>query len=196
MKIFPGLAAVVLPFTMMAANAASLHGPHEHGTMAVAVTKQDSMLTFKMVIPSIDLLGFEDSPKEIERQQWLNLQYEKMYQESALPALFKFSPAGVCAPESSNMESDMLTYHEHEAADGEHGAEDDGSHKVGDADGHSDFELTYVYLCSDKLESVEFTFEQVFPSILMVDFYGGGELTGKMVRSVPVGEAVLASDDL
>ena len=196
MKFFTGLAAVVLPLSMNVASAEALHGPHEHGTMAVAVTKQDSLLTFKMVIPSIDLLGFEDSPEAVERQQWLNMQYEKMYQESALPALFKFTPAGACVPQSSNMESDMLTYHQHETADSDHGSEDDGAHSVGDADGHSDFELIYVYDCSDKLESVQITFAEVFPSIKTVDFYGGGELTRKIVRSSASDDAFLTSDDL
>ena len=196
MKFLSGLAALVLPLTLSAVSAQSLHGPHEHGTMAVAVTKQDSMITFTMAVPSIDLLGFEDSPEGVERQQWLNMQYEKLYQESALPALFKITPAGACAPHSSHMESDMLTYHTHDEDGHQHADEDDGAHKVGDADGHSDFELTYVYDCLDTLESIQITFADVFPTIKTVDFYGGGDFSGKVVRSSAADDAILTSDDL
>ena len=192
MKFLSKLAILLLPIPM--AMAAPLHGPHQHGTLAVALSKEDAFLTFKMVIPSQDLLGFEDSPKLPAQKKKLNDQYAKLYQENGLPKLFQFSPAEACSPYSSNMESDMLTYHEHDDSSTKSEGGDD-THTVGDAKGHSDFELTYVFEC-DPVERLQISFSDVFPSIRKVDFYGKGELDGKVLRSVDASKAVVSGEDL
>ena len=192
MKLLSKLAILLLPVPL--AMAAPIHGPHQHGTLAVAVTKEDSFLTFKMVIPSQDILGFEDSPKLPEQKKKLNDQYAKLYQENGIPKLFQFAPADACAPYSSNMLSDMLTYHEHDDATTKSEGGDD-THAVGDEKGHSDFELTYVFEC-DAIDRLQITFNDVFPSIKKVDFYGKGELSGKVLRSTDASKAVVSGDDL
>ena len=198
MKLLSKLAILLLP---TAAMAIPIHGPHEHGTMSVAVTKEDAFIAFKIVIPSQDILGFEGSPTTAEQKKTLRDQYAKMYQEENLPKLFQFAPADACFPYSSNMESDMLTYHEHDdeehakAAHKDDKEGDDATHSVGNAEGHSDFALTYVFEC-DPVEALQVSFDTVFPSIKKVDFYGKGELTGEILRSVESSKAVVAIGDL
>lgn len=181
---------LVMPSVM----AKPIHGPHQHGTMAVAVTKSGDFLTFKMVIPSQDLLGFEDSPKKPEQKKVLNDQYAKLYKEEGLAKLFQFEPAQACFPYSSNMESDMLTYHEHDDADAKSEGGND-THAVGDAKGHSDFELTYVFEC-EPVERLQISFSDVFPDIKKVDFYGKGGFDGDVLRSVDASKVVIAGEDL
>lgn len=192
MKLLSTLALLMIPASL--ALAIPIHGPHQHGTLAVAVTKQDDFLTFKMVVPSQDILGFEDSPKLPEQKKKLSDQYAKLYKEEGLKHLFKFEPADACFPYSANMESDMLTYHEHEnpliPSDGV-----DDTHKVGDEKGHSDFELSYVFEC-DPIEQFQITFHDVFPSIKRVDFYGKGELKGDVLLSVEAEKAVISGEAL
>jgi len=192
MKFLSKLAILLLPVSV--ATAVPIHGPHQHGTLAVAVTKENSFLTFKMVIPSQDILGFEGSPKLPSQKKTLNDQYAKLYQENGIPKLFQFEPANACFPYSSNMESDMLTYHEHDDATVKSEGVDD-THKVGDEKGHSDFELTYVFEC-DPVERVQITFHKVFPSIRKVDFYGKGELKGEVLLSTDASKAIVSGEDL
>ena len=61
-------------------------------------------------------------------------------------------------------------------------------HSVGDENGQSDFLLSYVFKCS-KVELIQITFQEVFPSIKKVNYYGGGELTGDVILSVDAEEA-------
>lgn len=193
MKFFFKLAFFLLPISMVVA--VPLHGPHEHGTLAVAVSKQDAFLSLKMVITSQDLLGFEGSPKSDRQKKQVSDQYAKLYKEESLPNLFQFFPAEACFPYSSNMESDMLTYHEHAEEGDDTSADHDDTHSVGDEDGHSDFELTYVFECDD-VEILQISFSNVFPSINKVDFYGKGELKGDVVRSTEASMAFVSAEDL
>ena len=176
------------------AIAVPIHGPHQHGTLAVALIKEDSFLTFRMVIPSQDLLGFEDSPKKPEQKKKLNDQYAKLYKEEALSKLFKFMPADACWAYSADMDSEMLDYHEHTEEEEEKINTKD-VHSVGDDKGHSDFELIYTFEC-DEIESLKITFHEVFPSIRKVDFYGKGEFEGKAIRSVQADKAVVDGSEL
>lgn len=193
MKLLSKLAIFLLPISM--AIAAPIHGPHEHGTLAVAVSKQDEFLILKMVVPSQDLLGFEGSPTSAKQKKKISDQYAKLYKEEVLSKLFQFSPAEACFPYSSNMESDMLTYHEHDGEDENESEGHDDTHSVGDKDGHSDFELTYVFEC-DSVDLLQISFADVFPSIKKVDFYAKGELKGEAVRSTEAEMAFVSAEDL
>ena len=192
MKLLSKLAILLLPIPM--AMAAPIHGPHKHGTLAVAVSKENAFLTFKMVVPSQDLLGFEGSPKTPAQKKKVSDQYAKLYKEEGIPKLFQFAPADACFPYSSNMESDMLDYHEHDDKTTKSESADD-THVVGNAKGHSDFELTYVFEC-DPVERLQISFSDVFPSIRKVDFYGKGELKGKVLRSTAADKAIVSGADL
>ncbi|PID46251.1 MAG: hypothetical protein CSB47_04815 [Proteobacteria bacterium] len=192
MKLLSVLAALLLPVST--AMATPIPGPHQHGTLAVAVVKEDSFLTFKMVATSQDILGFEGSPKRPEQKKKLNEQYERLYKEEALRWLFQFVPVDACAPYSSNMDSDMLAYHEHDDPNTKSEGADD-VHAVGDDNGHSDFELTYVFEC-DPVDRLQISFSDVFPSIKKVDFYGKGEFKGNVLRSVDASQAIISGEDL
>lgn len=187
------LAALFL-FSISVAIAVPLHGPHQHGTLAVALIKEDSFLTFRMVVPAQDLLGFEDSPAKPEQKKKLNDQYAKLYKEEALSKLFKFTPADTCWAYSADMDSEMLDYHEH-TDDQKEKSNPKDVHTVGNAKGHSDFELIYTFEC-DEIDRLEITFNKVFPSIRKVDFYGKGEFTGKVIRSVSADKAVVDGSEL
>ena len=163
------------------ATAGSLQAPHKHGSLEVAITNSNEFLIFKMAIPSQDLLGFEDSPTTSVKKERIIEQYEKLYKEEALPNLFKFIPAEACKPQSADMLSDMLEYHEH----------DDIKDAVEDEQGHSDFLLSYVFKCG-KVDLVQITFHEVFPSIERVNYYADGDLNGEAVASVEAEDAVSA----
>jgi hypothetical protein len=177
------------------ATAAPLHGPHEHGTLSVALIKEDSFLTFKIVVTGEDLLGFEDSPNTPEKKQKLKEQYEKLYKEESLSKLFRFLPAETCWAYSADMDSEILDYHEHEddAAVKKYDPKD--IHEVKGENGHADFELMYTFECDD-IEILQITFHEVFPSINKVNFYGRGEVDGEILRSVPADEAIIPGSEL
>lgn len=171
--------------------AGPLQGPHEHGSLEVAIIHDKDSLTFKMVVPSEDILGFEGSPKTKEKKERVSMQYDKLYQEEGLPNLFKFSPEGACKPFSGDMNSDMLDYHEHDDAKDAVSVDARDVHLVGDENGHSDFSLNYVFKC-DKVDLIQITFHEVFPSIKRVNFYGGGEVKGEVVASMDAEDATIA----
>ena len=173
------------------AVAGTLQGPHEHGSLEVSVTRDNEFLIFKILMPSQDLLGFEGSPKSAAQKETVIKQYEKLYQEEAVPDLFSFFPASSCKPYSANMSSDMLDYHEHDDVEDDKPKDDKDVHSVGDKDGHSDFLLNYVFQC-DKVELIQITFHKVFPGIKRVNYYGGGELKGDVVASVEAEDAVIS----
>ena len=168
--------------------AGPLQGPHQHGSLEVAIINDRDFLIFKMLMPSEDLLGFEDSPTTMEKKEKVSSQYEKLYQEAALPALFKFIPAGACEPQAADMVSDMLDYHEHDDIKDAVSTDARDVHSVGDDEGHSDFLLNYVFKCK-KVDLIQITFHEVFPSIKRVNYYGGGELKGEPVLSIDAAEA-------
>ena len=177
----------IMLFTQLAI-AGPLQGPHRHGSLEVAITNDRDYLIFKMLMPSEDLLGFEDSPTTTEKKEKVSSQYEKLYQEAALPALFKFFPAGACEPQAADMVSDMLDYHEHDDIKDAVSTDDRDVHSVGDEKGHSDFLLNYVFKCS-KVELIQITFHEAFPSIKRVNYYGGGDFKGEVVLSVEAADA-------
>lgn len=192
MTFISRLAALCL-LTISAAMAVPIHGPHEHGTLSVALIKEDSFLTFRMVIPAQDLLGFESSPSKPEQKKILNDQYAKLYKEESLSKLFKFTPAETCWAYSADMDSEMLDYHEHDAEKKKYDPKD--VHEVGDEKGHSDFELIYTFECGD-IDILQITFHEVFPSITTVNFYGEDKLEGKPIRSVDADDAVVDGNEL
>lgn len=189
MKFIPMLFAAMLLTPLAIAD--PLHGPHKHGNLEVAITSSGDLVTFNMLITSQDLLGFEDSPTTSEKKEKVTKQYEKLYQEAALPNLFKFVPVDACKPKGSNMVSDMLDYHEHDDLKDAASVDEKDVHSVGDENGHSDFLLNYVFKC-DKVDLIQITFHEVFPTIKRVNYYGGGELTGDVVASVDAEDAVVA----
>lgn len=182
------LVALLLSTSVMAGP---LQGPHEHGKLGVAIINEGDFLIFKMVLPSKDLLGFESSPKTKRMKEMVTKQYEKLYKEEALPKLFKFMPVDACKPFSADMYSDMLDYHEHDDVKDKVSIDVKDVHSVGDKNGHSDFFLNYTFEC-DKVDLIQITFHEVFPSIKRVNFYGGGEVKGKFVASSKAKEAIVA----
>ena len=170
--------------------AAPLHGPHKHGSLGVAVVHDSDYLAFKIIITSQDLLGFEDSPQTDKKKEMVRQQYEKLYQEETLSNLFKFVPADACKPSRADMDSDMLDYHEHDDIKDAVSTDERDVHSVGDEDGHSDFLLNYMFKCS-KVELVQITFHEVFPSIKQVDFYADGEVEGEPVVNFDAEDATI-----
>jgi len=188
MKLIKMLIAMLLTTS---AVAGPLQGPHKHGNLEVAIIHEEGFLIFKMVMPSIDLLGFEDSPKTDKKKQTITRQYAKLSKEEALPKLFRFLPTGACKPHSANMYSDMLDYHEHDDIKDAVSIDAKDVHSVGDKNGHSDFFLNYTFEC-DSVDLIQITFHKVFPSIKRVNFYGDGEVKGEVVASVEAEDAVVS----
>jgi len=188
MKLIKMLVAMLLTTSALAGP---LQGPHKHGSLEVAIIHEEGFLIFKMVMPSRDLLGFENSPKTKKKKEMITKQYAKLYKEEELPKLFRFVPAGACKPFSADMYSDMLDYHEHDDIKDavSTGAKD--VHSVGDKNGHSDFFLNYTFEC-DSVDLIQITFHEVFPSIKRVNFYGGGEVKGKVVATAEAQDAIVS----
>jgi len=171
--------------------AGPLQGPHEHGSLEVAITQKEGFIIFKIVVPSKDLLGFENSPKTDKKKEMVTKQYEKLYKEEELTKLFRFVPAGSCKPYSADMYSDMLDYHEHDDIKDMISIDAKDVHSVGDENGHSDFLLNYTFEC-DSVDQIQITFHEVFPSIKRVNFYGEGEVKGKVVATAKAKEAIIS----
>jgi len=175
------------------AMAGPLQGPHKHGTLEVAIAQDDEFVVIKMLMPSKDLLGFEDSPTSMKKKERVTEQYEKLYKEESIPKLFKFVPADSCKPHAADMLSDMLDYHEHDEIKDAVSTDGKDIHSVGDKNGHSDFLLNYVFKC-EKVGLIQITFHDVFPSIKRVNYYGKGEVKGDVVFSVPAEDAIVATE--
>ncbi len=188
MKLIKLLITLLLTTSVMAGP---LQGPHKHGSLEVAIINEEGFLIFKIVMPSKDLLGFEGSPKTKKKKEMIAKQYAKLYEEKALPKLFKFVPAGACKPFSADMYSDMLDYHEHSDPKDRVSKGPQDVHSVGDKNGHSDFFLNYTFEC-DKVDLIQITFHEVFPSIKRVNFYGEGEAQGKVVATVKAKDAIIS----
>ena len=188
MKLIKLLIAMLLTTS---AVAGPLQGPHKHGELGVAIIHEEGFLIFKMVMPSEDLLGFEGSPKTAKKKEQVTEQYEKLYKEEALPKLFRFVPAGACKPFSAEMYSDMLDYHEHDDVKDKISIDSKDVHSVGDKDGHSDFFLNYTFEC-DSVDLIQITFQEVFPSIKRVNFYGEGEVKGEVVATANAKDAIVS----
>jgi len=84
-----------------------------------------------------------------------------------------------------------LDYHEHDDIKDavSTGAKD--VHSVGDKNGHSDFFLNYTFECN-SVDLIQITFHEVFPSIKRVNFYGGGEVKGKVVATAEAQDAIVS----
>lgn len=188
MKLITMLVVMLLSSSVMGG---ALQGPHKHGSLEVAIVHEDNFLIFKMVVPSKDLLGFEGSPKTKKQKLTVTKQYEKLYKEQSLPKLFKFLPANACKPFSADMYSDMLDYHEHDDVKDTVSIDAKDVHSVGDKNGHSDFVLNYAFDCG-KVDLIQLTFHEVFPSLNRVNFYGGGEVKGKFVATAKAEDAVIS----
>ena len=173
----------------------ALHGPYQPGTLAVAVSNENESVIFKIVMASEDLLDFSGTPTTKAQRDKVFNQYTRLYAEESLPKLFRFAPKEACLPEASSMQSQMLTYVAQQEDENKDSIPEEALlKKVGDAKGHSDFELIYVFNCQN-LEGLMISFSEVFPKIKKVAFYLG-EIKGAPVHVVKASDAIIHSQDL
>lgn len=168
-------------FSLNAAIAEGLNGPHTHGELEVTILKTANQLVFDMVVPAQDIVGFEYAAKAEGDQITLASAEKSLYQAESLEKLFHFSPQGACIPYESFVNSDLLNYHEHpkgsetlldklaevhKEKEIEKDSPDD-VHKIG-KDGHADFVLSYTFECQG-VESVSLNFAKLFPSLKKIN---------------------------
>ena len=126
------------------------HASHEHGHATAQITFSNDTLNLKLLLPSIDIFGFEHTPQNDEQREKV-LQSKSILKDAQNVLIVK--PKESCLIESTEIESvviDSIT----EKNDHGHKEDHEDEHHE---DEHSDVNVHYVYQCSNaKPESIDF----------------------------------------
>ena len=132
------------------------HASHEHGHATAQITFINDTLNLELLLPSIDVFGFEHTPQNEE-------QHEKVIQSKSIlkdaQNVLIIKPKESCLIKSTEIESVVIDSiseendHGHDKHDHEEHNDDDEHHE----NEHSDVNAHYVYQCSNTTpESIEF----------------------------------------
>ena len=126
------------------------HDAHVHGIGQLDIALEGEVLAVEFTTPAINLLGFEHAPEDDEQRARLREATERL--QNGL-ALFSLPVDARCAPESTEVESELLDDdHTHEEA----GTEDHD---------HADFHVSYRFHCEavSALTTMEVNLFTLFP---------------------------------
>ena len=136
------------------------HASHEHGHATAQITFSNDTLNLELLLPSIDVFGFEHTPQNDEQHEKV-IQSKSTLKDAQNVLIVK--PKESCLIKSTEIESVVINSisekndhghkegHEDEHHENEH--HEDEHHE----DEHSDVNVHYVYQCSNaKPESIDF----------------------------------------
>ena len=136
------------------------HGTHVHGHAVAQISYVDNILNISKTLPSIDVFGFEHTPKNDE-------QNNKIMQSIATlentENIFSFENKA-CELESVHIENglakpDVHSHHDHE--DHRNDADNNNNEKS-----HTNIVANYIFNCdSKKLETIEYLIFDHFPTL-------------------------------
>ena len=126
------------------------HASHEHGHATAQITFSNDTLNLELLLPSIDIFGFEHTPQNDE-------QHEKVIQSKSTlknaQNVLIVKPKESCLIKSTEIESVVIDSISEKNDHGHKEDHEDEHHE----DEHSDVSAHYVYKCSDATpESIEF----------------------------------------
>ncbi len=127
------------------------HAAHEHGHAVAQISLSGSLLKVNLLLPSIDVFGFEHAPKNDE-------QHEKIMQSTAIlknaDKIIKLLPNELCHIESAEVESEIIGLATEED---EHKHEHEHEHEGEQEEEHSDVNVHYTFKCSNgNPQSIEY----------------------------------------
>ena len=121
------------------------HASHEHGHATAQITFSNDTLNLELLLPSIDVFGFEHTPQNDEQHEKV-IQSKSTLKEAQNVLIVK--PKETCLIKSTQIESVVID---------SISEKNDHGHKEGHEDEHSDVNAHYVYQCSSaKPESIDF----------------------------------------
>ena len=116
------------------------HASHEHGHAKAQITFSNDTLSLELLLPSIDIFGFEHTPQNDEQHETV-IQSKSILNDAQNVIIVE--PKESCLIESVEIESVVI----------DSISEEDEHHE----DEHSDVNVHYVYQCSNTTpESIDF----------------------------------------
>lgn len=140
------------------------HAAHEHGHATSQITFIDSKLNLELLLPSIDVFGFEHEPHNENEYEII---MKSMATLKNADSIVTVHPSNSCKLDFVSLENrifdlvneENLDYNDHDSEEHHH----DESHEDEE---HSDVSIHYKYICShDNLESIEYKIFDHFPTI-------------------------------
>ena len=135
------------------------HASHEHGHATAQITFSNDTLNLKLLLPSIDIFGFEHTPQNDEQREKV-LQSKSILKDAQNVLIVK--PKESCLIVSTEIESVVIDSISEKNDHGHKEDHEDEHHE----DEHSDVSAHYVYKCSDATpESIDFMLFDHFPTL-------------------------------
>ena len=126
------------------------HASHEHGHATAQITFSNDTLNLELLLPSIDIFGFEHTPQNEEQREKI-IQSKLLLQDAK--KILNIKPNESCVSESVEIESVVIDSISEKNDHGHKEDHEDEHHE----DEHSDVSAHYVYKCSDATpESIDF----------------------------------------
>ncbi len=144
------------------------HTSHVHGHAAAQISYVKSVLNINKTLSSIDVFGFEHSPKNAIQKNKIIKSIEIL--ENA-ENLFRFKN-NACKLESVHIENGIFeydTYSQHNHAN--HGDGDgDGDEQNNNEESHTNVVANYIFNCNNKkFETIEYLIFDIFPSLEVIE---------------------------
>ena len=140
------------------------HEAHVHGHAEAYISNEDDIVNVKLVLPSIDVFGFEHNPKNEEQINKVHSQLKVLDNSHNL-----FVIDSSCEQLGANIESGVISDHDEEHAhENEHHHHDDHGHDDyhEEDETHSNVSAAYELNCSAiKFEKIHFKIFDTFPSV-------------------------------
>ena len=123
------------------------HDSHEHGVAQLNIAQEGNTLHMELESPAMNIIGFEHMPRNGAQHAAVEHAVAELKKGDEL---FRFSAAANCKLMEARVESGLL----------------DKEHKAGDEDSHADFDVSYLFSCSqpDLLHSLTVGLFKLFPA--------------------------------
>ena len=140
------------------------HAAHEHGRATSQITFIDSKFNLEILLPSIDVFGFEHEPNNENEHEII---LKSMAALKNADSIVTIHPTNSCKLDSVSLESRIFDLVNEENLDhNDHDSEHHHHDESHDDEEHSDVSIHYKYSCShDNLESIEYKIFDQFPTI-------------------------------
>ena len=133
------------------------HDSHEHGVAQLNIAQEGNTLQVELETPAMNIVGFEHMPRNGSQHAAVEHAVAELEKGDAI---FRFSAAANCKLMEARVESGLIG-REHKEHEKEH-----EEHEAGDEDSHADFDVSYLFSCSqpDQLHSLTVRLFKLFPA--------------------------------
>jgi hypothetical protein len=167
------------------------HAAHLHGSARLTAALDGRELLIELAAPAADIVGFEHQPRDGDEHRQVRRAVAQLRRASEL---FRLPAAAGCRLDTADLRSALLldrAMGHHEPDHDRHSAHTDHDGTTA-ADGHTDFEVTYHFLCERPaaLDRIGVELFRPFPSLagIAAQFVGP---TGQGATELTPGHSVL-----